>query len=173
MRCKQAKRQIALSVGKDLVLSAESELQRHITSCPDCRAHARQMRDSLAVLQAYDAATVDERLPSVWPRVRAQLQAVPEAPPARPSLGLAPAFAVLAACLIMYVSMNYSIGSSVSSPLDVLPVRSPAFEPTPIVAPIEPFNRMEPFDGRTRIRPLEQWNGPDRFDRSPLIYEYR
>jgi hypothetical protein len=169
MRCKQAKRQIALSVGKDLVQAAEAELQRHVSRCPDCRDHWRRMRDSVAVLQVYDASTSDPEIPSVWPRVRAQLQPAAEPVVLRPSFGFAPAFAVVAACLIMYVSMNYSFGPTVSSPLDVVPASSPAYlRTTPVVAPLQP---SQDFLGHRQ--PADQWNSPDRFDRQPLFIEYR
>lgn len=134
MRCKHARHEIALSIGKDLAESAERKLQRHLATCPDCRDYRREMEEGLSVLQE---AGDEPHHRSIWSSVENRLAELPE-PRAWQSFSLAPAFAVVAACLIMYVSVDSAWVSRQSSPVDVTPVSAPQVVPTtPIVAPAD------------------------------------
>jgi len=80
MRCKQARRELALWVGGDHDPRLEALLESHLAECPDCRAFSREIKGVLQpfreVASREFSAHIDES-PSVgwslWPRVRAQL----------------------------------------------------------------------------------------------------
>lgn len=52
MRCKQARRELALWVGGDHDPRLYPLLESHLESCPECRAFAREMKNSLDPLRA-------------------------------------------------------------------------------------------------------------------------
>jgi len=135
MKCKHARHELALSIGRDLVESAEPKLQRHLATCPDCHEYRQELQNSLSVLQDCNDEAEHH---SVWPAVERRLADLPEVPPVRPSYGLAPAFAVVAACLIMYVSMDASWVAGQSAPINAQPVNMPLLRPQPVVAPAVP-----------------------------------
>ena len=164
MRCKQAKHEIALSVGRDLVESAERRLQRHLAVCPDCREYRRELSRDLSVLDECEDETEHA---SVWPSVQRRLAELPAVPPSRPSYGWAPAFAVVAACLIMYVSMDPSWVPGQSSPIETQPISAPVLPPTPIIDPAEPQTDLFP-----ELRQLQNRSGDPAVGR-PTVIEYR
>ncbi len=133
MKCKHAKHEIALSIGKDLTEPAEEMLQRHLAACPDCRDYHSRMQVGLSVLQDCDDEVEHQ---SVWPAVESRLAELPEPAAERSSLSLAPAFAVVAASLIMYLSMDSFQVPRTSAPVGAAPASLPrVIQPTPIIAP--------------------------------------
>jgi hypothetical protein len=72
MKCKQAKTQIALWVGNDLEEAAQQKLRGHLTECPECREHSRQLKVSLRALESVER--MDALVPaSVWPNLSVRL----------------------------------------------------------------------------------------------------
>lgn len=75
MNCREAQIDIALLVGNDLEdADAREHLRQHMTSCPDCRQHYRNLKSTLPVLGQSEREPTYEVRESLWPAVSQRLQ---------------------------------------------------------------------------------------------------
>ncbi|MCA9025417.1 MAG: zf-HC2 domain-containing protein [Planctomycetaceae bacterium] len=111
MNCKQAQHDIALWVGHDLDDASEKEaVRRHITTCPDCRTHYRQMKSTLSLLERADRPATYVSSDSLWPELATRIShsAHRVSPRSNPNrfTGWAPMIAMTAACCILLLVVN-------------------------------------------------------------------
>jgi len=114
MRCKQARRELALWVGGDHDPRLYPLLESHLEGCPECRAFAREMKNSLdplhAVASGSPAATRSESGSSgsgwsLWPAVQARLsrRRVQFSDLLDTPVGWVPVTGLTVACLTLFV----------------------------------------------------------------------
>ncbi len=73
MNCKFAREMIALWVGNDLTPAEAEPVNEHVEDCPDCQQHVEALLNSSDVLVAFNAATLQTRHDSVWPKLEQQI----------------------------------------------------------------------------------------------------
>jgi predicted anti-sigma-YlaC factor YlaD len=106
MNCRQAKADIALWIGEDLPEPQHrEELRRHVAACPECRAHYKRMKRTIAVLEHADRAATYDSGDSLWPELSRRIARRPESAPSRFN-GWLPFTAMTAACLALVVVME-------------------------------------------------------------------
>lgn len=117
MNCREARTEIALHLGHDESLPTDWEqARRHLTICPACRVHYRDLKAAMAVLDAADVEPTYEVRHSLWPKISEQL-ANPSLP--TPRRMWAPVISFTIACLLFLgVWWNPPRDISPQSPID-------------------------------------------------------
>ena len=104
-KCQKHRQNLALLVGQDLDVGAQVEAERHVATCPDCRAHLQSLRSGQRVLEQArtqsPAAVAEES--SVWGGVSRQIRVLDERSGRATWRGWLPAMALAAACLTVTV----------------------------------------------------------------------
>lgn len=104
-KCQKYRQDLALLVGQDLDTVARVEAERHVATCPDCRAHLQSLRSGQRVLlqarKQTPAAVTEEA--SVWGGVSRQIRVLDERAGRTNWRGWLPAVALAAACLTVTV----------------------------------------------------------------------
>jgi anti-sigma factor RsiW len=121
MNCEQIQNDIALWVGHDLAAPESEAIRQHLTSCPDCRTHARRIQSAMgAITRATPEATYDAT-DSLWPSIAQRLPHRPRKAPAPawrrwlPPVGIT---AVAAGLMVAVVALPQGNGVV---PTDVVP----------------------------------------------------
>lgn len=140
MKCNRARHEIALAAGNDLDEAATKRLDRHLQTCPECRQFQAEMAVSVPVLQEVRQPTPALPLHDLWPAVSIAVRR-PTVPASRRSLGLAPAFAVIATCLIMLVYSNEAWTQPRATSNSLVSVARISFSPSQVKANQTETNR--------------------------------
>ncbi|MBI1311290.1 hypothetical protein GC176_08275 [bacterium] len=79
MNCRFAREMIALWVGNDLSQAEAESVREHVNNCSDCQQHVEALLSSSDVLVSFNAATLQARRDSVWPKLEARIAQSDEA----------------------------------------------------------------------------------------------
>ena len=188
MNCKRIQSLIALLVGNDLDDAETLQVERHIATCPHCRAYHQEMQASYEALQNSADETVYESQPSLWPQLSARLfpTTTPQNTRSQAFNGWIPALAITAATLMIMVFSNTRHQTpdwaETSSPRpaferpDAFAVGNSFDEPSSRIERREIFPDTRPFDLKLPNGPTYEQNGyetrPDD-ERSPFIRTIR
>ena len=160
MKCREARQEIALLVGNDLQDAAAREvLKQHVSVCPECRQHYRDLKQSLAALEQADKPSTFEVRESLWPKVsqRLQVRRQQEAAP-RPKRWW-PMAAVMAACVVLLVLIQPAPQPSPSGvPMErgMFPMSLPNVEQPRPNPPVPPSDKTLPDKPVVQVHPLER-----------------
>lgn len=160
MKCREARLEIALLVGNDLQDAAAREvLKQHVSVCPECRQHYRDLKQSLGVLEQADKPSTFEVRESLWPKVsqRLQIRRQQESAP-RPKRWW-PMAAVMAACVLLLVLIQPAPQPSPSGiPMErgMFPMSLPGVEQPRPETSVPPAHHTSPDKPVVPTRPLER-----------------
>lgn len=169
MRCKQARRELALWVGGDHDPRLYPLLESHLESCPECRAFAREIKSSLDPLRAVSSvspATVGSSSDnsssdgigggwSLWPSVQARLsrRRVQFNDLLDTPVGWVPVTGLTVACLTLFIVVFNT--SHVTSQQQLTGFDAPMLNQTPVSYPFDHSNLMNVGAPRESFGPLE------------------
>jgi predicted anti-sigma-YlaC factor YlaD len=107
MNCRQAKLEIALCVGEDLTdADRREQLRRHLTGCPECRTHFKQLKGMFQVLEEAEEQQTYDSADSLWPSLAGRLgQPRPRRQGPRFN-GWVPFSVMAAACVLLMIVME-------------------------------------------------------------------
>ncbi|RPI89358.1 MAG: zf-HC2 domain-containing protein [Planctomycetaceae bacterium] len=161
--CRKHRLNLALLAGNDLEGGSRVLVERHLATCPECRAHWQSLKAGQAVLEQARAAgclALESAAPAesatVWPDLQRQIRVTEERRNEIGWRGWLPAAAMAAASLAIIV---------ISSDM----MREPATRTGTNAAQFDtlaPINVSSPWSGGTSIVPfrgVEEFN-PERID---------
>lgn len=143
MNCRSVLRLLALYLGKDSCdKEVMDEIRKHLASCPKCRSRYRQLKEAMGVLQDRDSSSgTYETSESIWSEVQSRLNQPRNVLSVRKTRRRsAPVAMAAAACLLIVVTLNYTLpeprpssGTPVYTPRDassfsILPVAGPRLD---------------------------------------------
>ena len=174
MNCKQAQRDIALWAGHDLDDAAQKEaVRRHVSGCPCCRTHYKQMKHTLNVLERAERPATYVSGDSLWPELAARISHSQQQS-ARPRNsnrfnGWMPFIAMTAACFILLLVVNEQPQppeGNIPRGMVPAPVYSPEHataDPYGTAADDPRFEKRTAADDVRRLNRLLQREGNDGF----------
>ncbi|SFI07841.1 hypothetical protein [Planctomicrobium piriforme] len=131
MKCREAKREIALHLGHDQCEKfAWEEVRRHVAACADCREQYRQLKTALAVIEKSEAPASYEVRNSLWPELEARLDAPRAKSDLKSSKAWVPLVSVAAACLL-FLTVHLTAPAPQGQPLPPAPVNRQMMSPIP------------------------------------------
>ena len=110
MRCRIARKKLALCAGGELGGRKARTVEAHLKACPGCRAELEIYREALARAKSLAASAEPlDWTETEWRRMISEIMAVPLRKPASEVFSLKPALAVAAAFLIVILGTQYAV----------------------------------------------------------------
>ncbi len=103
MNCNDFKHDLALLAGEDLEEAEAKTAARHSAECPSCRDSLRHLEDSQTIMRTVRETPLDVDVPSLWPRIRAQLMPATLEQTGQHYPNWVPSATLAAACLALLV----------------------------------------------------------------------
>ncbi|MCY2964163.1 MAG: zf-HC2 domain-containing protein [Planctomycetota bacterium] len=177
--CRKYRADLALLAGNDLDAATRLEVERHVVTCPECRAHWQELQSSQQALEQSrgTAVVVSLETSSVWVDVQRQIRVVDERSRRGSWRGWLPAVAMAAACLAVILITSDILRESTVPPEFT---RQPAYsagtpvsfstssaQPTIVPASAEELVPERLEDARVDDRPRRRSNRAERLSNGP------
>ena len=108
MNCRDARTEIALSLGHDETDESRwEEVRRHVSTCVPCRVHYRRLKEALSALDHADPPSTYETRDSLWPELASRLDAQPRRASSSGYGNWLPYASFIMACMLFVVVWTY------------------------------------------------------------------
>ncbi len=172
--CRKYRADLALLAGNDLDAVTRLEVERHIVTCPECRAHWQELQSSHQALEQSrgTAVVASSETNSVWVDVQRQIRVVDERSRRGSWRGWLPAVAMTAACLAIVLITSDILRESTTPPEFT---QQPAYSPgTPVSFPTSAQPTIVPAGAEELVperlgedRPRRRSNRVERLSNGP------